>query len=173
MIISLTGFMGVGKSTIASALSRHLYCKHMDLDKYIESMHGGVSIKTIFSELGEEQFRKSEENALQKLLTENTEKVLVLSLGGGALISSSNRELIKHNTQCIYLRASLDTLTSRLISSYKERPLITPEKGTISIDSIKKLFLEREPGYLYCSSFTIDVDNLPQKEILKKIMSRL
>ncbi len=171
MVISLTGFMGVGKSTIAAALSRHLYCKHADLDKYIESENRGESIKKLFSKLGETQFRQIEEKALSRLLEENREKVLVLSLGGGALISSANRELIKNHTQCIYLRASLDTLTSRLTSSYKERPLIAPDRGNISVDSIKSLFMEREPGYLYCSSITIDVDNLPQKDILKRIMA--
>lgn len=165
--------MGVGKSTIASALSKHLYCKHIDLDKYIENMHQGTSIKTLFLELGEELFRKIEEIALQKLIAENNEKVLVLSLGGGALISCSNRKLIKEKTQCIYLRASHNTIISRLTSSHKERPLITPDKSNISVESIKKLFREREPGYLYCSSVMIDVDNLPQKEILKKIMAIL
>lgn len=92
--------MGVGKSTIAEKLSAHLYCKHIDLDKYIENLHN-EKIEVIFSRHGEEYFREIEEQALERVLNENREKVLVLSLGGGALISLKNRELIKTRSFCI------------------------------------------------------------------------
>jgi len=83
MIISLTGFMGVGKSTIAERLSAHLFCKHIDLDSYIEKSRG-EKIVDIFDSQGEEAFREIEEQALERLLSQNREKVMVLSLGGGA-----------------------------------------------------------------------------------------
>jgi shikimate kinase len=85
MIISLTGFMGVGKSTISERLSKHLYCKVVDLDRHIEQ-HEGMTIDEIFKTKGEQFFREIEELYLDKILLENREKVLVLSLGGGTLI---------------------------------------------------------------------------------------
>ncbi|PKO98808.1 MAG: shikimate kinase [Bacteroidetes bacterium HGW-Bacteroidetes-8] len=170
MIISLTGFMGVGKSTIAEKLAAHLYCKHIDLDSYIEETRG-EKIVDIFTTLGEESFREIEEQALLKLLSQNSEKVMVLSLGGGALISPKNRELIKTQTQCIYLRASIDTLTQRLMHSRKSRPLVHKEESHSLSNKIDELYLEREGGYRESASIIIDVDNLSLKDILVKILS--
>jgi len=170
MIISLTGFMGVGKSTIAEKLSAHLYCKHIDLDSYIEESRG-EKIVDIFSSLGEENFREIEEHALENLLSQNREKVMVLSLGGGALISPKNRELIKSQTHCIYLRASIETLTQRLMHSRKSRPLVHKEENHALSNKIDELYLEREQGYRESASIIIDVDNLSLKDVLVKILS--
>ncbi len=163
--------MGVGKSTVANALAKHLYCKHEDLDKYIENLHNGKTIEEIFKITGEDKFREIEENALKKLLLENKEKVLVLSLGGGALISQKNRELILAQTKCIYLKASLETLYNRLDKSRKQRPLVKNEKGIDLKETITSLYKQREEGYNYCASIIIEVDNLSLKEILVKTLA--
>lgn len=162
--------MGVGKSTIAGKLSAHLYCKHTDLDKYIEDIYNDT-VEGIFSKHGEEYFREIEEQALERVINENREKVLVLSLGGGALISEKNRELIKNRTTCIYLRAGIETLFQRLIKSRKSRPLVEKEDDNELRNKIVNLWKVREEGYVQSASFTIDVDNLSVKEILIKILS--
>lgn len=173
MILSLTGFMGVGKSTIAAALANHLYCNHLDLDTYLEKLYNGQTIEEIFKNIGEEKFREAEEKALEKLLLDNKQKVLVLSLGGGALISHKNRELILNQTRCIYLKASLETLNKRLEKSRKQRPLVKHEEGVNLTETIATLYQQREEGYNYCSSITIEVDHLTLKEILIKILSSI
>lgn len=173
MVISLTGFMGVGKSTIAAALSRHLYCKHLDLDTYIEELNNGKTIDELFEIMGEDKFRETEEEALKKLLSENKEKVLVLSLGGGTLISDKNREIILNRTKCIYLKANLETLNKRLEKSRKQRPLVKNEEVESLKERITNLYKEREVGYNYCSSVIIEVDNLSLKEVLIKILAAI
>lgn len=173
MIISLTGFMGVGKSTIATTLAKHLYCSNLDLDKYLENLYNGQTIEELFKSMGEEKFREAEELALEQLLINNQEKVLVLSLGGGALISDKNRELILKQTKCIYLKASLETLYKRLEKSRKQRPLVKYEEGVNLKETIYNLYKQREEGYNYCASITIEVDNLTLKEILIKILAAI
>jgi len=173
MILSLTGFMGVGKSTIATALAKHLYCNHIDLDIYLENLYNGQTIEELFRNIGEVKFREIEEKALEKLLLDNKEKVLVLSLGGGALISPKNRELILNQTKCIYLKASLETLNRRLEKSRKQRPLVKHEEGVNLKETIYNLYQQREKGYNYCSSITIEVDHLTLKEILIKILASI
>ena len=56
----LTGMMGVGKSTIANALSKKLNLELVDIDKIIQKKELS-SIEKIFSNSGEGYFRKIEE----------------------------------------------------------------------------------------------------------------
>ncbi|MDP3453447.1 MAG: shikimate kinase [Bacteroidales bacterium] len=170
MIISLTGFMGVGKSTIAEKLSTHLFCNYTDLDRYIETSEGR-RVEELFRDLGESAFREIEERALERLLSVNREKMMVLSLGGGALMSLKSSNLIKRETKCIYLRADIETLIRRLIKSRKSRPLVSAELNSSLRERVTELFNRREEGYLRSASIIIDVDNLSIKETLERVLS--
>jgi len=63
--IILLGYMGSGKTTIASKVADVLKKKHLDLDKLIEKKEG-KTINSIFATKGEIYFRKISE--LYKLL---------------------------------------------------------------------------------------------------------
>ena len=67
MIISLTGFMGCGKSSVGKALSELLCCRFADLDDVIVEREGR-SIPEIFAEDGEDEFRRMEKDALEGIL---------------------------------------------------------------------------------------------------------
>ena len=67
MIISLTGFMGCGKSSVGRRLSELLCCSFMDLDDMIVE-RAGRSIPEIFATDGEAAFRKMEHDALQDII---------------------------------------------------------------------------------------------------------
>ena len=67
MIISLTGFMGCGKSSVGRKLSELLCCPFMDLDEEIEA-RSGRSIPEIFAEDGEDSFRKMELDTLYDIV---------------------------------------------------------------------------------------------------------
>jgi len=169
MIISFIGFMGAGKSTIAKRLSRLLSSPHIDLDSYIEAEEG-MTIQEIFSISGETEFRKMEERYLKELIDSNTRKVLLLSLGGGSLISDSNRQIIKDNTTCIYLKGSAETLTKRLSKSRKVRPMII-DKGPYDLKNhIESLLDGREKQYVDTASITIEIDGLSANEIIERIL---
>ncbi|OFY41533.1 MAG: hypothetical protein A2X18_06830 [Bacteroidetes bacterium GWF2_40_14] len=172
MIISLTGFMGVGKSTVSARLAKHLYCKCIDLDKYIETKEE-LSIEDIFRLKGEPYFRNREEFYLNEILTENREKVLVLSLGGGTLISLKNQKLIKEKTLCVYLKSTTDTMSKRLSVSRKSRPGIESMASDSFTKGVEMLFEMRKEGYEYCNSLVIDVDNRSVKDILALIISSI
>ena len=172
MIITLTGFMGVGKSTIASRLALYLYCRHKDLDLAIEEGEG-ATIDEIFSTRGEQEFRKLEEEYLEKLINGCCDKVFVLSLGGGALLSQKNRDLIKRRTFCIYLKASLETITERLVKAKKTRPLVKEKSDSELRLHIAQLFDQRKTGYESAADLTISVDNTNIRQILSEIMSSI
>ena len=67
MIISLTGFMGCGKSSVGRRLSELLCCSFMDLDDVIVE-RAGRSIPEIFATDGEAVFRQMEHDALQDII---------------------------------------------------------------------------------------------------------
>ena len=68
MIISLTGFMGCGKSSVGRRLSQLLCCPFMDLDDVIVES-AGRSIPEIFASEGEAGFRRMELEALMGILS--------------------------------------------------------------------------------------------------------
>lgn len=172
MIIALTGFMGIGKSTIAEKLSQMLLCPHIDLDKHIEYIHN-LSVNELFETKGEPYFRKMEEKYLHEILNDNKENLLVLSLGGGALLGEVNQKIIKENTYCIYLRANLSTIIERLKKGKKSRPHIkniTPED---EVERISRLFFAREVGYLKSNSKIVDVDGKSIHHIVDEIIEAI
>ena len=161
--------MGAGKSTIAERLSKLLSSPHIDLDLHIETKEG-MTIPEIFSTSGETEFRKMEERYLKELIDSNIQKVLLLSLGGGSLISDLNRQIIRDNTTCIYLKASANILAKRLSKSRKIRPLVSEVSSSDLKDYIKSTLNKREEQYEAAASITVDIDELSTNEIIEKIL---
>ena len=89
MIISLTGFMGCGKSSVGKALSELLCCRFADLDEVIVEREGR-SIPEIFAEDGEEKFRRMEKEALEGVLRGCEERIPGQSLN--ILVKSGTRQ---------------------------------------------------------------------------------
>ena len=70
--LTLTGMMGVGKSTIGKNLAKKLKYNFIDIDKLIE-INEGSSINLIFRNKSEKYFRKIEsEITLQELKKTNS-----------------------------------------------------------------------------------------------------
>lgn len=138
--IALTGFMGVGKSSVARHLAHLLDCRRIDLDSEIED-YMGQSIAGIIDRVGIEEFRRIESDRLKSALSDDFGGIL--SLGGGTWTLPHNRDLIKqHGYKSVWLESSFEHCWFNIRHSRKERPLAR------SKDAAKKLFDERQS--LYC-----------------------
>jgi shikimate kinase len=71
MIISLTGFMGCGKSSVGKVLSARLGCPFTDLDAAIVERIG-CTIPEFFARHGEADFRTLESDVLSATLSRHT-----------------------------------------------------------------------------------------------------
>ena len=138
--IVLTGFMGVGKSSVARHLAYLLGCGQVDLDDYIVEQEK-QEIARILQTVGEPQFRRIETENLRRLLQAND--VPVLSLGGGTWTIAENRRLIKkYDFTSVWLESSFEHCWQNIKFSKKERPLAKNKRQA------RNLFDEREK--LYC-----------------------
>jgi shikimate dehydrogenase len=116
-IIALIGPMGAGKTTLAKKLAEKLNYSWLDMDNEIEKMEG-ESISSIFSQKGEDYFRKMESD----LLAASMEKEhLLLSTGGGIIMSAQNRQYLK-KAHVIYLHAAPAVCAQRI--NAQNRPLL-------------------------------------------------
>lgn len=167
-IIYLAGFMGAGKSTIGPILANTIGWNFYDLDKVIEKRKG-KKVREIFEQEGEDSFRKTEREELEKLVRE---RKIIISLGGGTLANEENFKLIKNTGTIFYLKASPEAIYRRL--KYKrDRPALFingdfPAGKEKLAELIIKLLNDREKFYLL-SDYIILTDNVPVGKTVDKI----
>jgi shikimate kinase len=119
-IVYIIGFMGSGKSTAGRKLSSILGWSFIDLDNKIEE-NTGKTISEIFSQYGEDYFRKTEADILRNLKSNSDS---VISTGGGTPCYNDNMDYMLETGLTIYLKLTPGQLKSRLSGSKGERPLI-------------------------------------------------
>lgn len=106
--------MGSGKSSAGCRLAALLGWEFTDLDSYIEGKIGR-SPEQIIAQDGETRFRAMEAEALRDVVVMHqlTGENLILSLGGGTIMTTSVRRMILEDTFCVYLKTSGEELLRR------------------------------------------------------------
>ena len=205
MIVSLTGFMGCGKSSVGRKLSELLCCPFMDLDQVIEEC-AGRTITEIFSQDGEPAFRQMELETLKciaegsmpmysrdplplrgplpltgggkmslpynrQTATEDilSEEKAVLALGGGAVMTRECEDIVRGETVCVYLKASVETLLEHLEGEAEGRPMLRAEKSGELRERIENLMTIRSATYERTAHIIIDTDGKSIDEIAMEI----
>jgi len=137
--IALTGFMGVGKSSVARHLSSIVKCDRLDLDAFIER-NTGRTIADIINTDGEQAYRAIETENLVLALRETSARIL--SLGGGTWTIPANRELLAADgVTTVWLESSFEHCWTNISKSRKERPLAKNKEAA------KQLFDVRQSVY--------------------------
>ena len=171
MKIILLGYMGSGKSTIGKALANELNLSFVDLDHAIEKQMG-MTISDFFEVSGELKFRRLENEVLNNVLAENDQ--MILSTGGGTPCYGNNLQLMKSapKAKVFYLKASIKTLTERLLSEKDTRPLIQSIGDEDLPEFIGKHLFERSNFYLQ-ADYVLDIDQKSVETIVKEMIELL
>src|SRR6185369_11029470 len=151
MVITLIGYRGSGKSTVAAPLAERLGWSWIDADAVIEQ-RAGCSIREIFAAEGEPGFRRRERDVLSELLRGDK---LVIAAGGGAILSAETRADMRAAGPVVWLRASVETLAARIAgdATTAER---RPNLVSGGVQEICDLLAFREPLYRECATIVID-----------------
>lgn len=166
--VYLTGLSGAGKSSVAPILAERLHWSHLDTDDLIaEAM--GIDVAEIFSTFGEAVFRRQESEMIERIATLLRE--VVVSLGGGAIVSERNRACMKQSGTIVYLKAQPESLARRLTEGAALRPLLKSDDGDVA-GRLAKLLAERE-GFYAEAQLTIECDELTVEEIVARIAAHI
>lgn len=150
--------MGSGKTSFGKALARYMKYSFCDTDSVVEKK-ANKTIEQIFAEDGENYFRKIENAALiETFKMSNT----VVSTGGGTPCFFNNMELMNQNGVTIYLKRTQKFLYSRLVSSYKKRPLLIDKSREEMIQFIETSLNKREPFYNQAKFISTEINPKPE-----------
>jgi shikimate kinase len=139
--ILLTGMMGSGKSRVGRRLADRLGWSFLDTDQEIEA-RAGCPVAATFARDGEARFRELEQQVLEGLPRERT----VVALGGGAIVSESNRALLRDKGLLVWLDVSPECLAERLRAS-ASRPLLAGTEGAERVERLRELLAARRDAY--------------------------
>ncbi len=163
--VILTGFMGVGKSSVSRHLAYLLGAERTDLDYVIEEKENST-IAELITGIGESRFREIETDCLCKILEESDAKII--ALGGGAWTIEKNRILIKqYECTTVWLESTFEHCWFNIRQSRKERPL-AQNKTTA-----EELFAQRQKSYCLADWHFIIKPEFTSYEVAKRIAEEI
>ena len=167
--IFLTGFMGVGKSSVGQAVARQLGWTYVDTDDVLERI-AGKSIPSVFAEDGEDAFRLLESQALAEVCGAERQ---VISTGGGMVKSPANRTLMRASGFVVCLEATPETIVQRLfpngVGQGTVRPLLRGANGETPIERAQTLKAERAEAYSH-AEWTVHTDTLAVSDVAQEVI---
>lgn len=139
MNIILVGMPGSGKSTVGKLIADITEREFYDTDDYITKITGKTPEQIILQN-GEEEFRKTETDAMREL---SKKSACVIATGGGSVIKKENRILMRQNSNVVFIERDIDKLAT------DSRPLSTGKSA------LENLYYQREKFYRDVSDITV------------------
>lgn len=159
--IVLVGFMGTGKTTIATQVANRLGMKYISTDNLIEKREKRT-INEIFTDSGEDYFRDVESDVVRKV---SAGQDMVIDTGGGAVLREENMANFRSSGIVVCLTADPEAILERT-KKYKHRPLLNVEDPKMRI---RDLLAKRSPLYAK-ADHVIDTGKLTVRQVVEEIV---
>lgn len=166
MRVTLTGFMGTGKTAVGRRLAARLGRPLVDTDALIEA-ESGRTVREIFAEEGEARFRELERAAVERACAAGD---VVVSTGGGTLLDERNFRDLSDGGLLVCLTASPRAIARRVRATVAERPLLAGHPSLTA--RIRELLAARASMYERIP-FQLDTSDLTVDEVVDAIVAKL
>jgi 3-dehydroquinate synthase len=145
MVIFIVGMPASGKTTVGRKLAKSLNMSFIDTDEEFERIYLLNAHTFITEGEGEDKFRKLEKRMILDIAKRDN---LVVSTGGGSVLSKSNRDIF-HKNYTFYLREDNEVLKDRI------------EDTNNAFKDIDEIWNQRKTYYEEFENLILDADEYP------------
>lgn len=165
--VTLIGYRGTGKSTVAALVATRLGCDWIDADAVLETRLG-TTIAALVRDRGEPAFRAAEAEILADLLGSFRG---VVATGGGVVLRPDNRTLLRGSGRpVVWLTAPADVIRGRLAAdptTGDRRPALTTADPLAEVEAT---LAARQPLYTECADVAFDTGAEPPAAVAERIV---
>ena len=163
MNIVLIGYRGTGKSVVGELLAARLRMPCMGMDAEIVK-RAGMPIPEFVEKYDWPKFRDLESEVARDWAKQDK---VIIDTGGGIIERSENIKALRTNGRIFWLKASVDTIVSR-IQGGTERPALTA--GRTFTEEVAEVLEGRIPKYKRAAQYEIDTDELTPEQVADRII---
>jgi shikimate kinase len=168
MKIFLIGLPGCGKTTMGKLAAQMMGRNFVDLDD--EIVRGeGQSVTSIFAKVGEEQFRRIEEQYLKNWCDSTVD--FIMATGGGTPCFYSNMDLMNSVGTSIFINTTVSEIADRMMNTeLAKRPKFAGQDVSTIAGRIAAMRMERINFYSQ-AHITLSGDQLNPAGLAKEIQT--
>lgn len=163
MKIILIGFMGSGKTSVATEIAKIKKLTMVDTDDLIVEK-AEMSTTEIFDQFGETRYREYEIQVARDIRGLQNH---VVATGGGVILNKIILDYLREGGGVVvFLRTSFDEIVRRVIAHDRPRPLFTDKEAA------RQLYNFRLTLYESYADHIVDTDNKNIKEVASEIVDK-
>jgi shikimate kinase len=151
MKIILIGYRCTGKTSVGKRMAERLGIPFCDTDELIQA-EAGITIAEIVAAGGWDAFRQWERAIINTLPSSSAG---IIAVGGGAVMGSENRRVLKQLGSCVWLTADVKTIVERMGADQESRAQRPPLTRDGLEEETLVILRERTPLYEALADFVV------------------